>query len=138
MSHSFCKLCIKLSLIFTINFIKVTLSDLRPFPYLGSAHQVFNLHVLWSCASSLYLFLLRVFSVTTQLVSIPCVCVPLQKQEVETPGAQPTDMEGDVLIQMVNKAVNAIMTRLQSEYPLVQAHVESMLMIIVAIYCNWK
>ena len=26
---------------------------LRPFPYLESAHRVFNLHVLWSCASSL-------------------------------------------------------------------------------------
>ena len=31
------------------------------------------------------------------------------------PGAQPVDMEGDMLIQMVNKAVNAIMTRLQSK-----------------------
>ena len=25
---------------------------LQPFPYLGSAHRVFNLHVLWNCASS--------------------------------------------------------------------------------------
>ena len=27
---------------------------LRPFPYLGSAHRVFNLHVLWSCGSSIF------------------------------------------------------------------------------------
>ena len=26
----------------------------RPFPYLGSAHQVFNIHVLRSCASSIF------------------------------------------------------------------------------------
>ena len=27
---------------------------LRPFPYLGSAHRVFNLHFLWSCGSSIF------------------------------------------------------------------------------------
>ena len=27
---------------------------LQPFPYLGSAHRVFNLHVLRSCASSIF------------------------------------------------------------------------------------
>ena len=38
----------------------------------------------------------------------------MQKQEECNPGSQPPDMEGDVLIQMVNKAVQAIMTRLQN------------------------
>ena len=42
-------------------------------------------------------------------------CFGLQQDE-SGPGTQPTDMEGDVLIQMVNKAVSSIMTRLQSEF----------------------
>ena len=135
MSH-----CLDLAAVTCISIFLQCHLLLRHFPYLGLAHTVFNLHIFWYCASSLFLFLLHVFSVTTPLVSIPCVCVPPQKQEVETPGAQPTDMEGDVLIQMVNKAVNAIMTRLQSECPLVHAHAQSihqsMIMIIVASYCN--
>lgn len=39
-----------------------------------------------------------------------------QKQEEVNPGTEPTDMEGEQLISMVNKAVSAITTRLQSEY----------------------
>ena len=39
-----------------------------------------------------------------------------QKQDETSPGSLPTDMEGDMLVQMVNKAVTAIMTRLQSTY----------------------
>lgn len=37
-----------------------------------------------------------------------------QKQEETNPVAEPVDMEGEQLIAMVNKAVSAIMTRLQS------------------------
>ena len=33
-----------------------------------------------------------------------------------SPSAQASDMDGDMLIQLVSKAVNAIMTRLQSKY----------------------
>ena len=39
-----------------------------------------------------------------------------QRQEELNPGQQPDEMEGDNLISMVNKAVGAIMTRLQSQY----------------------
>ncbi len=39
-----------------------------------------------------------------------------KKQDETNPGSQPVDMEGDLLIQMVNKSVSAIMTRLQSQY----------------------
>ena len=31
-----------------------TVSNLLPFPYLGAEHQVFNLHVLRSCATSIF------------------------------------------------------------------------------------
>ena len=40
----------------------------------------------------------------------------LQTQEEHKPGVEPEDMEGEMLINMVTKAVNAITTRLQSEY----------------------
>ena len=33
---------------------KITLLLLRAFPYLGSSHRVFNLHILRSCASSIF------------------------------------------------------------------------------------
>ena len=39
----------------------------------------------------------------------------LQKQEELKPSEQPEEMDGDSLIQMVNKANSAIMTRLQSK-----------------------
>ena len=38
-------------------FLNSRLLLLRPFPYLGSAHRVFNLHVLPSCASSILLLI---------------------------------------------------------------------------------
>ena len=41
-----------------------------------------------------------------------------QKQEELQPGAEPTDMEGEQLITMVNKAVSAITTRLHSKWSL--------------------
>lgn len=37
-----------------------------------------------------------------------------QQQDEKNPGAHPVDMEGDMLIQMVQKATSAITTRLQS------------------------
>ncbi|XP_076468689.1 transformation/transcription domain-associated protein-like isoform X2 [Babylonia areolata] len=37
-----------------------------------------------------------------------------KKQEEQKPGAEPVDMEGETLVTMVNKAVNAITTRLQN------------------------
>lgn len=40
----------------------------------------------------------------------------LQKQEELQPGTEPTDMEGEQLITMVNKAVQAITTRLHSKF----------------------
>lgn len=43
-------------------------------------------------------------------------CWLLQQQDESHPGAQPADIEGDVLIQMVNKTVSSITTRLQSKY----------------------
>ena len=35
-------------------FLNSRLLLLRPFPYLGSVHRVLNLHVLRSCASSIF------------------------------------------------------------------------------------
>ena len=45
---------------------------LRPFLYLGSAHQVFNLHVLRSCASSIFTCF---FSLSLHLASPSQYCV---------------------------------------------------------------
>ena len=51
---------------------------LRPFPYLGSMHQVVNLHFLRSCASSILLLLLHVFSynITPPQFLSSCLSVP--------------------------------------------------------------
>ena len=49
------------------------------------------------------------------LITISFSMFLFQKQDETNPGSQPVDMEGDMLIQMVNKAVSAIMTRLQSK-----------------------
>ena len=48
---------------------------LRPFPYLGSAHRVFNLHVLRSCASSIF----TCFSFMPILITSPHLsfCLPI-------------------------------------------------------------
>jgi len=40
----------------------------------------------------------------------------LQRQDEANPREPPTDMEGEILINMVTKAVNAINVRLQSKF----------------------
>ncbi|CAG2251373.1 TRRAP [Mytilus edulis] len=54
------------------------------------------------------------FSQHTAEVELPGEFLLPKKQEELQPGAEPTDMEGEQLITMVNKAVSAITTRLHN------------------------
>ena len=44
-----------------------------------------------------------------------CLSVCLKRQEERNSAVEPKDMDGETLVAMVNKAVNMIMTRIQSE-----------------------
>lgn len=71
--------------------------------------QIWLLHFYGSLATSKC----QKFLVVLSDLHTASVCE--QKQEEQKPGTEPTDMEGETLINMVNKAVSAIMNRLHSE-----------------------
>ena len=51
-------------------------------------------------------------------MSFPDACLVILQKQDETPhplSAPPTDMDGELLVTLVNGAVSAIVTRLQSE-----------------------
>ena len=58
--------CLPCGLLYSMVYPAPLFLLLRPFPHLESAHQVFNLHVLRSCASSIFTcFLFMSFLITS-------------------------------------------------------------------------